>query len=350
MVAHKIYPMVNTYTNLPDGDFRKGWPRITEVSHEPKLIKLFEKQLPRFKPNSPFIFGAGKAYAEHSGIALLSEYALFGNPDPGENLSFHSAFTLKKPLKQKRVQNLKYDPDKKYIAFVGSDGDNLGMLIDSLRTIWNAPGHGKIPYSHTLSAAISVLMPRVAEHLYASASPNDYFVGGCSGIGYTKTEYWGLAYPAEKRQKLWEAYCRVNAEAMIILDMKEFCPLNTSEKTRFIMTRCQKGLNALFVDFAPAEKYVEANQIVNGIPVFRGIVGPWGSEAPGDDSFKEPEQIARDIMEKTGKVRGAVASAGLNGWWATPKFLKKLTALLKGYQIVPSYELAGLLIQSYKKY
>lgn len=74
------------------------------------------------------------------------------------------------------------------IAFVMSDGDNLqwlcGDFVGNAR-YWASPRRGQFPMTWEVSPLLSEVAPRVLQHLYATATPNDAFVAGPGAPGYT---------------------------------------------------------------------------------------------------------------------------------------------------------------------
>ncbi|EDQ91163.1 uncharacterized protein MONBRDRAFT_6171 [Monosiga brevicollis MX1] len=80
------------------------------------------------------------------------------------------------------------------VTLLWTDGDNTGgydqqTLIDDNH--FNAPGRGHAPMGWTVSPALAELYPALLLELYRNATPNDEFVAGPSGLGYT--------YPDELR-------------------------------------------------------------------------------------------------------------------------------------------------------
>lgn len=83
----------------------------------------------------------------------------------------------------------KIDPtveDKLYIAVYVSDGDNTQYIQRAMRKIWdNTSGvRGKVPINWTISPALVDLAPEMLNYYYKTATKNDYFVCGPSGMGY----------------------------------------------------------------------------------------------------------------------------------------------------------------------
>jgi len=95
--------------------------------------------------------------------------------------------------------------NKCYIALILSDGDNLQEQEHLFPRLWNDTNRGTFPISWTQSPGLADFAPGILEHYYASATPNDCFITGPSGVGYVYPENWK---PADftKFAKLTESY------------------------------------------------------------------------------------------------------------------------------------------------
>lgn len=83
----------------------------------------------------------------------------------------------------------KIDPtveDKLYVAVYVSDGDNTQYVERAMRKIWDntKSARGKVPINWTIAPALVDLAPQMLNYYYNSATKNDYFVCGPSGMGY----------------------------------------------------------------------------------------------------------------------------------------------------------------------
>ncbi|MCM2291176.1 hypothetical protein NAC44_02385 [Allorhizobium sp. BGMRC 0089] len=76
--------------------------------------------------------------------------------------------------------------DKKYVAFVMSDGDNLQWLLNrgNYTGWWGSPYRGLVPIGWTFSPSLYDLAPSVWNYYIESLSDNDEVICGASGIGY----------------------------------------------------------------------------------------------------------------------------------------------------------------------
>jgi hypothetical protein len=124
---------------------------------------------------------AGVTAASKHGIATVAS-------DYCTNLTVHSGMPRAigvTPLPAKPAL-----ANKIYVAFILSDGDNLQFVEHLLRKLWNDPGRGKVPMGWTLSPAMVDAMPGALNYLWTTATPNDAFVSGPSGYGYTYPNLW----------------------------------------------------------------------------------------------------------------------------------------------------------------
>jgi hypothetical protein len=77
--------------------------------------------------------------------------------------------------------------NKLYVALFLSDGDNLQYTQHALRRIWDRTSHvrGEAPLNWTIAPALVDVAPGILNYYYSTATPNDCFVSGPSGMGYT---------------------------------------------------------------------------------------------------------------------------------------------------------------------
>jgi hypothetical protein len=125
---------------------------------------------------------------EQSGVQKASEHGKYVlATDLAPNLSVHSKIEVTLPLKQRDTsQQEKLDPNKIYIAFAISDGDNVQYCMNQMREpLWDDNSRGKLPLGWTISPSLLDLAPGIMKWYYQSATPNDYFICGPSGVGYT---------------------------------------------------------------------------------------------------------------------------------------------------------------------
>lgn len=114
--------------------------------------------------------------------------------DHAANLSLYAAGTAK-DLKQNNLpkEKIKAEKGKHYVAVVMSDGDNVQWMTRGFSTsdkYYGSPYRGSFPMTWTTSPALYDLAPDILSGLYHSATANDLFLAGPSGVGYINaTEY-----------------------------------------------------------------------------------------------------------------------------------------------------------------
>ena len=76
--------------------------------------------------------------------------------------------------------------NKIYITIFISDGDNAQYMQRAMRKIWdqNASSRGKFPMNWTVAPGMVDLGPALLNYYYTTATTNDCFVAGPSGMGY----------------------------------------------------------------------------------------------------------------------------------------------------------------------
>ena len=115
------------------------------------------------------------------------------------NISFMASLKTNEPIEQKNTaQNITADKTKHYVAIVMSDGDNLQWFEGGFSFAGSHFGRRQAldtsyKMSWTAPPIAAELEPTVMKRVYATASANDNFVCGVSGIGYINPS----RYPAK---------------------------------------------------------------------------------------------------------------------------------------------------------
>lgn len=121
---------------------------------------------------------------ERSGIGIGTEHGISTVPaDFYENASVYAGMNhvINLPVVPKKPEL----ENKIYLALFLSDGDNIQYCQNALAKLWENPDRGIIPINWTISPALSDLGPGLLNHYYKTATPNDFFASGPSGLGYT---------------------------------------------------------------------------------------------------------------------------------------------------------------------
>ena len=83
---------------------------------------------------------------------------------------------------------------KIYVSLNYSDGDNIQYQQHAMRhaeLLWNNPDRGKVPIGWTSSPILLDAAPQMMNYFYRTATPNDVFICGPSGAGYSAAGNWG---------------------------------------------------------------------------------------------------------------------------------------------------------------
>lgn len=129
---------------------------------------------------------------ERSGIGLGTEYGISTIPsDFYENATVYAGMShvINHPVipKKPELQN------KIYLAIFLSDGDNVQYCQHAMSNLWDDKGRGIIPINWTVSPGLVDMGPGLLNYYYKTATPNDFFASGPSGLGYA------LIYDAHNR-------------------------------------------------------------------------------------------------------------------------------------------------------
>lgn len=132
--------------------------------------------------------------------------------DFAENLSLLSNIIPQQPFVQQTHTHANTvpgkDEPKHTVCFVMTDGDNIQWTLNSMLTDprwYGSPQRGQAPIGWTVSPALSELAPSVLSRLYSTATPNDFFVAGPSGVGYNYPDLFSSSVAPSAASAL-EAY------------------------------------------------------------------------------------------------------------------------------------------------
>lgn len=157
----------------------------------------FKQNLHSFlNPNRPIL---GYTYSEDQDVEFFSRYGQFIVPtDYTFNLSYLLAEEFRKDTEGKTIEFEQpnkisvetADPNKHYVAFVMSDGDNATMWQNTAPfapNFMNAVGreNDEFPVTWSITPSLADLMPSVLGDIYDNVSnPYDTFAAPVSGHGY----------------------------------------------------------------------------------------------------------------------------------------------------------------------
>ena len=121
---------------------------------------------------------------ERSGVGITTEYGLSIVPSDfymnatvyaGMSKSIHYPVIPKMPKLENKV----------YLTLFLSDGDNVQYCQHAMSQLWGKNGRGNIPINWTISPALVDFGPALLNYYYDTATDNDCFASGPSGIGYS---------------------------------------------------------------------------------------------------------------------------------------------------------------------
>ncbi len=197
-----------------------------EGNQENALMNTIASVNPWSKPigvygynNSWMVFGGYLNEAQTKCVAARNMGAI---PTEVSNLSFFSTrrepITSPTELNHNKPENIDYDPNKTFVAFVIGDGDNISYLMDA-RKNWlrerlndcSKSNNSCAPLTWTISPHIAKIAPDVLEWYYdmANKTGKDYFMLPPSGYLY--------AYPSSLADDVQDKFVSYTEEAAYVL-------------------------------------------------------------------------------------------------------------------------------------
>jgi len=268
--------------------------------------RFYEELLAFTPPNTPIIgstslvrrFGPPHSvFDEDTMFRLAGELGkFFVYTHSAGNLSFHSGMRVEE-LRQKRDYKYhKLDEGKVYICFIASDGDNLTWAMNLRAIAFGQKAGRAIPKGWGVPLAMVDMCPDVLAYYYEHAEPGEYFFADGAGIGdcYGLEDY-GIRLAMDRKQLLDE-FMELTQNYMAKADIQVIHPFDTAHKISegllALYARKMQNLVAIYTGYngePGGVSYERANFIVEGVPVFRTLVG---SGAPRSD-----EENARVLVE-----------------------------------------------------
>lgn len=141
---------------------------------------------------------------ERSGIGIGVSYGISTIPsDFYENATVYAGTShiLQLPVvpKKPKLEN------KIYLAIFLSDGDNVQYCQHAMSKLWDNKSRGTVPINWTVSPGLADIGPGLLNYYYSTATHNDFFASGPSGLGYA------LIYDAHNKK--WNMTKDEHAEA-----------------------------------------------------------------------------------------------------------------------------------------
>ncbi len=313
-------------------------------------VRLMEKLLAQMPVNIPVMSypwaGQDVGIGEGPGVTLFSEFGKFlvGSINC-TNLSVHSGIVIPR-LRQKPASPLpKLQPDKVYYSFIISDGDNLPVLtIFNFPQLWQSPVRGKLPFGWTISPSAIMLIPAIVDYYYTTATPNDYFLGAVSGVGYCYPDHYARRFREPDGKRVFDEFLDLTAHYMQRMDLREIWIMGI---TRPELIRRYAGkisthrtphsalgtnLRALFVDYGRqlTDPNLFTYPTAHNVAVFHAITG-WREE---DTREERITRMVNEIRAMTPPTRPAFLHVFVWNWGFDLEMLNEVAKRL-GSEYVP---------------
>lgn len=156
------------------------WLENRNQSEKDVMVKFFKDMTPGES------IALGWYTEERSGIGCGTQNGISTIPsDYFENSTVYagqaSEVSIPKVPKKPDLEN------KFYVALFLSDGDNVQYNQHKMQRLWENKGRGTVPINWTISPGLIDFAPAMLNYYYTTATPNDFFASGPSGIGYALT-------------------------------------------------------------------------------------------------------------------------------------------------------------------
>ncbi len=139
-------------------------------------------------PNPIPVYGWNAASGDEG--AFVNDISANGNfvvaSDNSMNLSFFSSSNTKPIKVNYKLTKINYNPSMTYVTFIISDGDNIQFVTNKAndQRWWGNANRGQFPVGWTMPPAMFYLEPDIWNYFVQTATKNDEFIAGPSGIGY----------------------------------------------------------------------------------------------------------------------------------------------------------------------
>ncbi|MGC8839625.1 MAG: hypothetical protein ACP5UM_14585, partial [Anaerolineae bacterium] len=124
---------------------------------------------------------------ELSFMVLLSANGLRLVPSHlASNFSFHSRVPYEGPFVQDHASpsEVRLEPDKVYLTFTLSDGDQLVLMNTAELGNWRREERGRVPFNWECQPLLVEIAPALLSRYHRTRAPNDDLIAGPSGAGY----------------------------------------------------------------------------------------------------------------------------------------------------------------------
>ncbi|MBC7287397.1 MAG: hypothetical protein H5T86_04995, partial [Armatimonadetes bacterium] len=317
-------------------------------------VKLVEELLARAPANIPVMgyswAGQDVGIGEGPGVTLFAEFAkyLVGSIDVS-NLSVHSGVSVE--LRQQPAPSPPaLQDDKIYFSFIISDGDNIPVLTNgNFPQLWADRTRGSFPIGWTLSPSASMLIPGVVDYYYRTATPNDFFLGAVSGIGYTYLDHYAKRFREADRPAVLREFFEQTAQYMRRSDLQDLWIMGATRPELF--AAYAEGipfLRSLFPDYGrTVVSYADATfSTARRVPVFRAT-GVWRMTATREERIAE---VVADVRRLSPPQRPGFMHLFVLNWFCDLPMLREILEQLgPDYVCVRPDHLAQLYLQDMER-
>ncbi|MEL7087219.1 MAG: GxGYxYP domain-containing protein, partial [Planctomycetota bacterium] len=196
-------------------------------------IALLDRILEKYPAMTPVLGWPSDKYAdeakgqnnvtvEHALVDRLSRRDMLLVPaDYADNISVLRELPTPEQLHQHIADEVVFDPEKRYITLILSDGDNMQYDLNRMRDLWVDPGMHQFPLGWTTSPQWADVAPAVMEIYYresAARGGKQEFVTGPSGFAYAHP---GSLTPNTLDQFVAETHrtsAALDLKSMVVLD------------------------------------------------------------------------------------------------------------------------------------
>ena len=209
---------------LDDPDQKIGLDKQT-------LLRIYEYMLNATKDTAPFeVCGffehqkysqAGdNAASTHGTVKTEWEYAALMTPyngyhntciDAAYNESFHTLYGVKQLENNRPDEDIELEKGVVYLCFFMGDYDSTHPVYRYLKTAWDDPRRGELPFAWAINPNLIETYPDLFEYYFETATDNDYFVSDASAAGYFM--------PSRVPDELWPVVLEHNLKYFNLTEM-----------------------------------------------------------------------------------------------------------------------------------
>lgn len=174
--------------------------------------------------------------------------------DHAWNISFFAQVERQK-YQQIEKQTPIFNPQKHYVSFIMTDGDNVQWLLGNDHFFhekrYANQDRGKIPMGWTIAPIMYTLAPSVLQSYYTDATPNDELVGGPSGIGYINPDVYPSSALYKNAKRTNDYYNVLDLDYMTIIGSQQHFENNIQVMNEYAV---QESIAGGFI-FANFDRY-----------------------------------------------------------------------------------------------